>query len=88
MREEVKSPLDIQQCIMYCNKKQRVDELTEKLKEKNFTVSSMHGDMDQNQRDLIMREFRTGTSRVLITTDLLARGIDIQQVNFNGLRFS
>jgi len=38
----------------------------------------MHGDMDQNQRDLIMREFRTGSSRVLITTDLLARGIDIQ----------
>jgi len=44
-------------------------------------VSSMHGDMDQNQRDLIMREFRTGSSRVLITTDLLARGIDIQQVS-------
>ncbi len=65
---------------MYCNKKQRVDELTEKLKEKNFTVSSLHGEMEQNQRDLIMREFRTGTSRVLITTDLLARGIDIQQV--------
>jgi len=37
----------------------------------------MHGDMDQNQRDLIMREFRTVYSRVLITTDLLARGIDI-----------
>ena len=37
--------------------------------------------MDQNQRDLIMREFRTGSSRVLITTDLLARGIDIQQVS-------
>ena len=36
--------------------------------------------MEQTQRDLIMREFRTGTSRVLITTDLLARGIDIQQV--------
>jgi translation initiation factor 4A len=78
---ELYNNIDIQQCIMYCNKKQKVDELTEKLKEKNFTVSSMHGDMDQNQRDLIMREFRTGTSRVLITTDLLARGIDIQQVS-------
>jgi len=78
---ELYNNIDIQQCIMYCNKKQKVDELTEKLKEKNFTVSSMHGDMEQNQRDLIMREFRTGTSRVLITTDLLARGIDIQQVS-------
>ena len=37
--------------------------------------------MDQNDRDVIMREFRTGSSRVLITTDLLARGIDVQQVS-------
>ncbi|KAI4370126.1 hypothetical protein MLD38_018507 [Melastoma candidum] len=36
--------------------------------------------MDQNTRDIIMREFRSGSSRVLITTDLLARGIDVQQV--------
>jgi len=41
----------------------------------------MHGDMDQKERDLIMREFRSGSSRVLITTDLLARGIDVQQVS-------
>ena len=40
-----------------------------------------HGDMDQKERDVIMREFRTGSSRVLITTDLLARGIDVQQVS-------
>lgn len=40
-----------------------------------------HGDMDQRERDLIMRQFRTGSSRVLITTDLLARGIDVQQVS-------
>jgi translation initiation factor 4A len=78
---ELYNNIDIQQCIIYCNKKQRVDELTTKMKEKNFTVSSMHGDMTQDQRDLIMREFRTGSSRVLITTDLLARGIDIQQVS-------
>ncbi|RZS19584.1 hypothetical protein BHM03_00052004 [Ensete ventricosum] len=37
--------------------------------------------MDQNTRDIIMREFRSGSSRVLITTDLLARGIDVQQVS-------
>merc|ERR1712241_1551766 len=39
------------------------------------------GDMDQQERDLVMREFRSGSSRVLITTDLLARGIDVQQVS-------
>ncbi|TMS09535.1 Eukaryotic initiation factor 4A-II [Larimichthys crocea] len=41
----------------------------------------VHGDMDQKERDVIMREFRSGSSRVLITTDLLARGIDVQQVS-------
>lgn len=41
----------------------------------------MHADMDQRERDTIMREFRSGSSRVLITTDLLARGIDVQQVS-------
>ena len=46
-----------------------------------FVVHLQHGDMDQSQRDLIMREFRSGSSRVLITTDLLARGIDVQQVS-------
>ncbi|KDP34074.1 hypothetical protein JCGZ_07645 [Jatropha curcas] len=46
-----------------------------------ITVSATHGDMDQNTRDIIMRDFRSGSSRVLITTDLLARGIDVQQVS-------
>jgi Lhr-like helicase len=40
-----------------------------------------HGDMDQENRELIMREFRSGSSRILITTDLLARGIDVHQVS-------
>nr|CAD7396782.1 unnamed protein product [Timema cristinae] len=59
----------------------QVDWLTEKMREANFTVSSMHGDMPQKERDTIMKEFRSGTSRVLITTDVWARGIDVQQVS-------
>lgn len=70
--------LDIQQAIIYCNKRRTVDWLTEQMTSRDFTVSSMHGDMEMRQRELIMREFRTGSSRVLITTDLLARGIDVQ----------
>ncbi|KAL3610780.1 hypothetical protein D5086_001800 [Populus alba] len=59
------------------------DELTleDKMRGRDHTVSATHGDMDQNTRDIIMREFRSGSSRVLITTDLLARGIDVQQVS-------
>uniref|UniRef100_A0A4W3HN53 RNA helicase n=2 Tax=Callorhinchus milii TaxID=7868 RepID=A0A4W3HN53_CALMI len=59
----------------------KVDWLTEKMHARDFTVSALHGDMDQKERDVIMREFRSGSSRVLITTDLLARGIDVQQVS-------
>lgn len=73
--------LTITQAIIYCNTRRKVDWLTEMMQRRDFTVSSMHGDMDQRERDLILREFRSGTSRVLITTDLLARGIDVQQVS-------
>jgi translation initiation factor 4A len=71
----------ITQAIIYCNTRRKVDWLTEEMQSKDFTVSSMHGDMDQREREIIMREFRSGSSRVLITTDLLARGIDVQQVS-------
>lgn len=47
----------------------------------NFTVSAMHGDMPQKERDAIMGEFRNGTTRVLITTDVWARGLDVQQAS-------
>merc|ERR1712113_326078 len=73
--------LTITQAIIYCNTRRKVDWLREQMQERDFTVSCMHGDMDQRERDLIMREFRSGSSRVLITTDLLARGIDVQQVS-------
>ncbi|EOQ99535.1 hypothetical protein E3P92_03604 [Wallemia ichthyophaga] len=71
----------ITQAVIFCNSRRRVDWLTEQLGARDFTVSAMHGDMDQNQRETIMKEFRSGSSRVLITTDLLARGIDVQQVS-------
>jgi len=73
--------LTITQAVIFCNTRRKVDWLTEKMHSRDFTVSAMHGDMDQKERDIIMREFRSGSSRVLITTDLLARGIDVQQVS-------
>merc|ERR1712146_476238 len=57
------------------------DYLADQMTKRDFTVSTMHADLDQNERNLIMREFRSGSSRVLISTDLLARGIDVQQVS-------
>jgi ATP-dependent RNA helicase len=63
--------------VIFCNTKRKVDWLTEKMREANFTVSSMHGDMPQKERDSIMSDFRQGNSRVLLTTDIWARGIDV-----------
>ncbi|KAG9119729.1 translation initiation factor eIF4A [Ceratobasidium sp. 392] len=71
----------ITQAVIFCNTRRKVDWLTEKLTAREFTVSAMHGDMEQKTRETIMKEFRSGSSRVLITTDLLARGIDVQQVS-------
>lgn len=73
--------LTITQAVIFCNTKRKVDWLTEKMREANFTVSAMHGEMPQKERDAIMQEFRSAASRVLITTDVWARGIDVQQVS-------
>ena len=73
--------LTITQAIIYCNTRRKVDLLADQMTKRDFTVSTMHAELDQKERDLIMREFRSGSSRVLISTDLLARGIDVQQVS-------
>ncbi|KAK6921448.1 DEAD/DEAH box helicase domain [Dillenia turbinata] len=71
--------LTITQAVIFCNTKRKVEWLTQKMRSCNFTVSSMHGDMPQKERDAIMNEFRSGETRVLITTDVWARGLDVQQ---------
>jgi len=71
----------IAQCMVFTNRKERVKELADKLTEHKFVVSCISGDMEMSERVNVMKEFRSGSSRILISTDLLGRGIDIQQVN-------
>lgn len=73
--------LTITQAVIFCNTRRKVDWLTQKMQDRKFAVSSLHGDMTQKDRDVVMKEFRSGSTRVLITTDILARGIDVQQVS-------
>jgi ATP-dependent RNA helicase len=73
--------MTIAQAVIFCNTRKKVQEVAAKMKAQNFAVSSMHGDMPQSERDQIMREFRNGDTRVLITTDLWSRGIDVPQVS-------
>jgi len=73
--------LTITQAVIFCNTKIKVEWLTAQMREHNFTVSAMHGDMHQKERDEIMANFRQGKSRVLIATDVWGRGLDVQQVS-------
>ena len=78
---DIYSQLNINQAMIYCNKRQRVEWLSEKLQAQGFPVSYIHGEMDVSERKRRMQDFRSGSVRVLISTDLLARGIDVQQVS-------
>mmetsp|Transcript_22618 Transcript_22618/g.64184 ORF Transcript_22618/g.64184 Transcript_22618/m.64184 type:complete len:389 (-) Transcript_22618:159-1325(-) len=71
--------LTITQAIIYCNDKRKVDFLADQLQKRDITISTINADLDQKER--VMREFRSGSSCVLISTDLLARGIEVQQVS-------
>ncbi|XP_030548051.2 eukaryotic initiation factor 4A-III homolog B-like [Rhodamnia argentea] len=70
----------ISQGVIFCNTKRKVEWLAEKMRDCNFTVSFMHGDMPQRERDAVMAAFRCGATRLMITTDVWARGIDVEQV--------
>jgi len=78
---ELYKKIRIKQAIIYVNTRKKVEWLIEKMVNNDFSVSSLHGDMNQIERGEIMKNFRSGTIKVLITTDLLSRGIDVQQVS-------
>ncbi|EAN88971.1 Eukaryotic initiation factor 4A-1 [Trypanosoma cruzi] len=73
--------LTIAHAVIFCNTRKKVEQLAKKMRKEKFSVSCMHGDMPQAERDEIMRNFREGKSRVLISTDLWSRGIDVEQVS-------
>ena len=73
--------LTITQCIVYVNTRRKVDWLVEKMQANDFAVTCMYGEMDLKMQVLTLKEFRSGSSRVLIVTDDVLRGIDIQQVS-------
>jgi translation initiation factor 4A len=73
--------LSVSQSIIYCNSRKMVEDLSYKLREANFCVSSIHGSMTPVERSEKMKEFITAQSRVLVSTDLLSRGIDVQQIS-------
>jgi translation initiation factor 4A len=71
----------VNQALIYVNKRQKAEWLAKQLSAQGFTLEYIHGEMEVSERKKRMDDFRSGTVRVLISTDLLARGIDVQQVS-------
>ena len=75
------SAISVSQCIIYCNSIHRVTDLYKAMIEEGFSVCYIHSSMDKNDRDQAFKSFKSGNFRVLISSDITARGIDIQQVS-------
>jgi len=73
--------LTIPQAIIYCNTLHTVNSLADQLKKRDFTISVMHKELEQKERDLVMREFLSGSTRMLIATNFLANSTDVQRVS-------
>jgi translation initiation factor 4A len=71
----------VNQALIYVNKRQKAEWLAKQLGSHGFTLEYIHGEMEVGERKKRMDDFRSGVVRVLISTDLLARGIDVQQVS-------
>jgi len=72
--------ISVSQCIIYANSVKRVIDLYEAMKEDSFPVCCLHSSMDKFEREKVFKDFRSGLSRVLISSNVTSRGIDIQQV--------
>ena len=73
--------LSVSQCIIYSNSIKRVQDLYEAMREDEFPVCRIHSNMEKNERESAFNDFKNGKSRVLISSNVTSRGIDIQQVS-------
>ena len=73
--------INISQCIIYINSKNKLMDIYTNLTKENFPVTYIHGELSTNERKEVMENFRSGHSRILLSTDLLSRGIDVQQLS-------
>ena len=73
--------LNISQCIIYVNYKDKLMRIYEELIKNEYPVDFIHGEISKDERESKLLDFKNGKTRLLLSTDLLARGIDVQQLN-------
>jgi len=71
----------VSQCIIYCNSVRRVQDLYEAMVQDHFAVCQIHSNMEKDERQASYQDFSSGKQRVLISSNVTARGIDVQQVS-------
>jgi translation initiation factor 4A len=79
--KDIYSAISVSQCIIYCNSIHRVQNLYSAMLSDDFSVCQIHSSIDKSERSKNYNDFVSGNSRVLISTNLTARGIDVQQVS-------
>ncbi|GAB3961973.1 hypothetical protein GCM10028805_61890 [Spirosoma harenae] len=72
---------DLKLLLVFCNTKRKVDEIVEDLQIRGYQAEGLHGDLRQAQRNNVMSKFRSGTTSILVATDVAARGIDVDDVD-------
>ena len=72
---------DLKLLLVFCNTKRKVDEIVEDLQIRGYQAEGLHGDLRQAQRNNVMGKFRSGTTSILVATDVAARGIDVDDVD-------
>jgi translation initiation factor 4A len=78
---DVLNNVSISQGVIYCNKKQKADEIRNHLMDMSFKCAVLHSDLMPKERKLVLQDFISGSTRILVTTDMMARGIDVQQIS-------
>jgi len=71
---------DINKCIIFCRMKREVDRLTEHLQALGFNAAGLHGDLEQQDREVVIKSYRRGETKIMVATDVAARGLDVKDV--------
>jgi translation initiation factor 4A len=73
--------LNISQAVIFCNKRQKAEMLAERMTAQGYPVTCLHGELEKPERTRRMKQFIEGSTRVMVATDIIARGIDVQQIS-------
>ena len=71
---------DTNKCIIFCRMKREVDRLNEHLQALGFNASGLHGDLEQRDREIVIKAYKRGETKIMVATDVAARGLDVKDV--------